>query len=85
MKWKIGNVNIDNQVVLAPMAGICESTFRTIIKSMGCGLIETEMVSDRGIVHDNTRTQDMLYTTNFERPISQQIFGSNSETMRIHL
>ena len=83
MKWKIGNVNIDNQVVLAPMAGICESTFRTIIKSMGCGLIETEMVSDRGIVHDNTRTQDMLYTTNFERPISQQIFGSNSETMRI--
>ena len=83
MKWKIGNVKIDNQVVLAPMAGICESTFRTIIKSMGCGLIETEMVSDRGIFHNNTRTQDMLYATDFERPISQQIFGSNAETMRM--
>ena len=83
MKWKIGNVEIENQVVLAPMAGICESTFRTIIKSMGCGLIETEMVSDRGIVHDNTRTQDMLQMTDYERPISQQIFGSEAQTMKL--
>ncbi len=82
MKWKIGNVKIDNQVVLAPMAGICELTFRRIIKSMGCGLIETEMVSDRGIIHDNTRTQDMLEMTECERPISQQIFGSEAETMK---
>lgn len=84
MKWKIGNVKIDNQVVLAPMAGICELTFRRIIKSMGCGLIETEMVSDRGIIHDNTRTQDMLEMTECERPISQQIFGSEAETMKKH-
>ncbi len=81
MKWKIGNVEIDNQVVLAPMAGICDSPFRTIAKSMGCGLIETEMVSDRGIIYDNTRTQDMLEMTDYERPISQQIFGSAAETM----
>ena len=81
MKWKIGNVKIDNQVVLAPMAGICEQTFRTIIKSMGCGLIETEMVSDRGIVYDNTRTQDMLQMNDYERPISQQIFGSDVNSM----
>lgn len=83
MKWKIGDVEIDNQVVLAPMAGICESTFRTIIKSMGCGLIETEMVSDKGIMYENTRTQDMLQMTDFERPISQQIFGCGVESMRI--
>ena len=81
MKWKIGDVEIDNQVVLAPMAGICDSPFRTIAKSMGCGLIETEMVSDRGIIYDNTRTQDMLDMTDYERPISQQLFGSTAETM----
>lgn len=82
MKWKIGDVEIDNQVVLAPMAGICDSPFRTIAKSMGCGLIETEMVSDRGLLYDNTRTQDMLQMTDYERPISQQIFGSTPETMK---
>ena len=82
MKWKIGDVEIDNQIVLAPMAGICDSPFRTIAKSMGCGLIETEMVSDRGIIYDNTRTQDMLQMTEYERPISQQLFGSTAETMR---
>ena len=82
MKWKIGDVEIDNQIVLAPMAGICDSPFRTIAKSMGCGLIETEMVSDRGIIYDNTRTQDMLQMTDYERPISQQLFGSTAETMR---
>ena len=81
MKWKIGNVKIDNQVVLAPMAGICDSPFRTIAKEMGCGLISTEMVSDRGIVYDNTRTQDMLQMTDYERPISQQLFGASPETM----
>lgn len=82
MKWKIGDVEIDNQVVLAPMAGICDSPFRTIAKSMGCGLIETEMVSDRGIIYDNTRTQEMLEMTDYERPISQQLFGSTAETMK---
>ncbi len=82
MKWKIGDVEIDNQVVLAPMAGICDSPFRTIAKSMGCGLVETEMVSDRGIIYDNTRTQDMLEMTDYERPISQQLFGSTAETMK---
>ena len=82
MKWNIGTVEIDNQVVLAPMAGICDSPFRTIVKSMGCGLICTEMVSDRGLIYDNTRTQDMLQMTDYERPISQQIFGSTPETMK---
>ena len=83
MKWKIRDVEIDNQVVLAPMAGICESTFRSIVKSMGCGLIETEMVSDKAIMYDNTRTQNMLYMTDSERPIAQQIFGSEAESFKI--
>lgn len=83
MKWKIGNVKIDNQVVLAPMAGICDWAFRKIIKSMGCGLISTEMVSDKAIMYENTRTQKMLYMDDDERPISQQIFGAEAETFRI--
>ncbi|WP_295726596.1 tRNA dihydrouridine synthase DusB, partial [uncultured Methanobrevibacter sp.] len=82
MKWKIGNVKIDNQIVLAPMAGICDSSFRRIVKSMGCGLIETEMVSTRAIMHLNRKTREMLEMTDYERPIAQQIFGSDSESFK---
>ena len=66
MKWKIGNVEIKNQVVLAPMAGICNSAYRRIIKEMGCGLIEAEMVSDKAISFGNEKTIEMLYMTDFE-------------------
>ena len=78
--WKIGNVEIENRVVLAPMAGICNSAYRLIIKEMGCGLIEAEMVSDKAISFGNEKTIDMLYMTDEERPISQQIFGSDVES-----
>lgn len=83
MKWKIGNVKIDNQVVLAPMAGICDSAFRRIVKSMGCGLIETEMVSANSLRYDNWKTKEMLFMTAEERPISQQIFGADAESFKI--
>lgn len=83
MKWKIGNVKIDNQVVLAPMAGICDSAFRIIAKSMGCGLIETEMVSAKSIMYNNEKTKEMLYMTDAERPIAQQIFGADSESFKV--
>ena len=83
MKWKIGNVEIDNQVVLAPMAGICDSAFRRIAKSMGCGLLSSEMVSDKALMYNNWKTQSMLYMTDSERPISQQIFGSGAESFKI--
>ena len=83
MKWKIGNVKIDNQVVLAPMAGICDSAFRRIAKSMGCGLLSSEMVSDKALMYNNWKTQSMLYMTDAERPISQQIFGSGAESFKI--
>ena len=80
MEWKIGNVTIHNQVVLAPMAGICNSAFRRICKEMGCGLIYAEMVSDKAITFQNQKTLDMLYMTEEERPIVQQIFGSDKDS-----
>lgn len=76
----IGNVKIENKVVLAPMAGISNSAYRRIIKEMGCGLIYAEMVSDKAISFGNDKTIDMLYMIEEERPISQQIFGSDKES-----
>lgn len=78
--WKIGNVEIDNQVVLAPMAGISNSAYRRICKEMGCGLIYAEMVSDKAISFGNKKTLDMLYMTDSERHIAQQIFGTDVES-----
>lgn len=80
MKWNIGNVEIKNQVVLAPMAGICNSAFRRIAKEMGAGLIYAEMVSDKALLYKSKKTEDMLYMKDEERPISQQIFGSDKES-----
>ena len=83
MKWKIRDVEIANQVVLAPMAGIWNSAYRRIIKEMGCGLIYAEMVSDKAICYDNQKTIDMLYMSEEERPITQQIFGSDVDSFVI--
>ena len=80
MVWNIGNIEVKNRVVLAPMAGICNSAFRRICKEMGCGLIYAEMVSDKAITYNNKKTIDMLYMTEEERPIVQQIFGSDKES-----
>ena len=80
MEWKIGNVEIKNNIVLAPMAGVCNSAFRRIIKEMGCGLVYAEMVSDKGLVYNSRKTKDMLYVSDYERPIAQQIFGSDVDT-----
>ena len=65
------------------MAGICDSAFRRIAKSMGCGLLSSEMVSDKALMYNNWKTQSMLYMTDAERPISQQIFGSGAESFKI--
>ena len=75
--WKIGNVEIDNKIVLAPMAGISNTAYRQIIKKMGAGLIYAEMVSDKAVVFGNERTYDLLKMVPEERPIAQQIFGSD--------
>ena len=80
MGFKIGNIEIKNRIVLAPMAGICNSAFRKIIKEMGVGLIYAEMVSDKAIYYNSKKTENMLYMEDIERPIAQQIFGSDKDT-----
>lgn len=77
LEWYIGNVRIKNQVVLAPMAGVSNTSYRKIIKSMGAGLICAEMVSDKAIYFGSKKTIDLLKMDDSERPISQQIFGSD--------
>lgn len=78
--WKIGNVEIQNRVVLAPMAGISNTSYRKIIKEMGAGLIYAEMVSDKALIYSNEKTFNLLKMTDEERPIAQQIFGSDKES-----
>lgn len=78
--FKIGNVELKNNVVLAPMAGVCNSAFRKIIKEMGCSLVFAEMISDKGLIYNNEKTVNMLYFEECERPIAQQIFGSDKDT-----
>ena len=81
--WNIGNVEIKNRIVLAPMAGISNTSYRKIIKEMGAGLIFAEMVSDKAIMYNNDKTFDLLKMTDEERPIAQQIFGSDIESFVI--
>lgn len=78
--WKIGNVEIKNRIVLAPMAGISNTTYRKIIKEMGAGLIFAEMVSDKAIMYGNEKTLSLLAMSEEERPIAQQIFGSDLDS-----
>ena len=78
--FKIGNVEIKNRIILAPMAGISNSAFRRIAKEMGVGLVVAEMVSDKAIFYGSKKTIDMLYMKEEERPISQQIFGSDKDS-----
>lgn len=78
--WKIGNVKIENRVVCAPMAGVSDLSYRTILKSMGAGLIYTEMVSSMGIVYNSEKTIDMMKINESDRPISVQIFGSDTDS-----
>ena len=81
--FKIGNLEIENNVCLAPMAGVCNSAFRRIVKEYGAGLLFAEMVSDKALMYDSEKTKKMLYMTEEERPIVQQIFGSDKESFVI--
>lgn len=80
MTWNIGNVEIKNQIVMAPMAGFSNTSFRKIIKEMGVGLIYAEMVSDKAITYESEKTLAMLKMEECERPIAQQIFGSDVDS-----
>ena len=79
--WKIGNVEIPNRVVVAPMGGITNAAFRVTVKEFGAGLVVCEMISDRGIQLRNKKTLEMLYIDETEHPLSLQIFGGNKESL----
>ena len=81
MKWKLGNVEIPNQVVVAPMAGVTNSAFRVICKRFGAGYVVCEMISDRGIMYHNQRTLNMMDVDPEEHPMGIQIFGGTKETL----
>jgi len=77
----IGNVEIPNRTVLAPMAGVTNSAFRTIAKELGAGLVVMEMVSDKGIQYNNEKTLHMLHIDEGENPVSIQLFGSDEDSL----
>lgn len=81
MAFKIRDLNINNRVVLAPMAGVSNSPFRILARKLGAGLVYAEMVSDKGLIYQNEKTLDLLYMTDAEKPMAQQIFGSDLKTM----
>ncbi len=80
-KIKIGNVELKNNLILAPMAGITDLSFRSICKEFDPGLVCTEMVSSKAIYYGDEKTKLLLNTSGEKRPISVQIFGSDEETM----
>ena len=80
-KLKIGNVELENNLILAPMAGVTDLPFRMICKEFGPGLVCTEMVSSKAIFYNDSKTKLLMNTEGEKRPISMQIFGSDGETM----
>jgi len=77
MKLKIRNIELENNIILAPMAGVTNQAFRLIAKEFKTGLVCAEMVSDKGLIHQNERTLGMIRVRTEERPVSMQIFGSD--------
>ena len=80
-KLKIGNIELKNNLILAPMAGVTDLPFRSICKEFQPGLVCTEMVSSKAIFYNDSKTQLLMNTQEEEKPISMQIFGSDEETM----
>ncbi|MCI9081687.1 MAG: tRNA dihydrouridine synthase DusB [Lachnospiraceae bacterium] len=80
-KLKIGDVVLENNLVLAPMAGVCDLPFRVLCKEQGAGLLCMEMVSAKGIYYNNKNTEILLTTTPEERPVSLQLFGADADIM----
>lgn len=78
---KIGNVVLENNLILAPMAGVTNLPFRIICKEFGPGMVCTEMASSKAMFHNDQKTKRLLNTEGEKRPISFQIFGSDEETM----
>lgn len=79
--FQIGDIVMDNRVVLAPMAGVCNSAFRLTVKEFGAGLVYAEMISDKALNIRNQKTMDMLYIDERENPMTLQIFGGDKENL----
>lgn len=79
MRLRIGNVELENNLILAPMAGVTDQPFRKLCREQGCGLLYTEMVSAKAILYHNRNTQKLLEVDPAERPIAVQLFGSDPE------
>lgn len=79
--FQIGDIVMDNRVVLAPMAGICNSAFRLTVKEFGAGLVYAEMISDKAINFRNEKTMGMLYIDERENPLTLQIFGGDKDNL----
>ena len=77
----IGNVKLNNNVFLAPMAGITDLPFRTLCREQGCGLVYSEMVSAKGIMYNNENTHKLLEVAPEERPVAVQLFGSDPDIL----
>ena len=80
-KLKIKDLELENNLILAPMAGVTDLPFRKICKEFGPGLVCTEMVSGKAIYYNDSKTKLLLNTDGEKRPISMQIFGSDAESM----
>lgn len=78
---KIGNVVIDNNIALGPMAGVTDLPFRILCKEQGCGLLYTEMVSAKAILYNNKNTEELLKTLPEEAPVAVQLFGNDADIM----
>ena len=78
---KIGNLKIDPPVVLAPMAGVTDLPYRRLVKEQGCGLVYTEMVSAKGLIHGNEKTKKLLTIADDERPVALQLFGNQPKDL----
>ncbi len=82
-KLKIGDVELENNIILAPMAGITDLPFRLICKEYGAGAVCTEMVSSKALMYGDEKTKLLLNTEGEKRPIIVQIFGSDVEAMKV--
>lgn len=78
---KLGNLNLSGRVILAPMAGVTDSSFRILARSFGAAFTYTEMISADGLVRQNTNSLRLLYFKEEERPIGVQLYGSDPEKL----
>ncbi|HBK52605.1 MAG TPA: tRNA dihydrouridine synthase DusB, partial [Syntrophomonas wolfei] len=73
----------ENRVCAAPMAGVSDKAYRILARDFGCGLVCSEMVSDKGLVYGQGRTSKIADSSGEERPVAVQIFGSEAESMAV--